>query len=228
MEIQESNQLTNSAIVAGVQNGNAKFEVSYIPILLGLLTAFLFVIGYLVETVSLEKFGLFNSELMPDTSTAITLGFRYVFINSVGGVAVGCIYVITALLLTPPLKSTFDDVSTVKKWGLKVLSQFNVVLVMYRPIRTLIIIFSLIFCPILIWMHAVDQASNNALELLESSVEVDVVTLKTKPVSKREGKVLRIRNNIVIFRDYKNSATLLLPIAEIQSIQYYDLKPFVN
>ena len=77
-------------------------------------------------------------------------------------------------------------------------------------------------------MHAVDQASNNALELLESSVEVDVVTLKTKPVSKREGKVLRIRNNIVIFRDYKKSATLLLPIAEIQSIQYYDLKPFVN
>ena len=79
MEIQESNQLTNSALAAGVQNGNAKFEVSYIPILLGLLTAFLFVIGYLVETVSLEKFGLFNSELMPDTSTAITLGFRYVF-----------------------------------------------------------------------------------------------------------------------------------------------------
>jgi len=153
---------------------------------------------------------------------------RAVFINSVGGVAVGCVYVITALLLIPPLKSTIDDVSTVKEWGLKVLSQFNVALVMYRPIRTLIIIFSLIFCPILIWMHAVDQASNNALELLESSVEVDVVTLKTKPVSKREGKVLRIRNNIVIFRDYKKSATLLLPIAEIQSIQYYDLKPFVN
>jgi len=197
-------------------------DAAYIPLFLAVFTAFIFTIGYLVETVSLEKFGLYNSELMPDTTTAITLGFRYVLLNSAAFLVVCCIYLITLLLALPSIKSTFDDLPKVKEWLDWSSKKFAGIISVYKPLKSLFLIILITIIPIVIWWNAIDSAGIEATKLIEVDDDVDTLILKGKTPVTVKGRVLRVRNGVLIFRDYTRQTTSLYPLSEVTRIEYFN------
>lgn len=195
-------------------------DAAYIPLLLAIFTAFLFTIGYLVETVSLEKFGLNNSELMPDTATAITLGFRYILLNSAGFLVAFCIYLLSFLLALPSFKATFEGLPKVISASEWVRAKCSGVILMYKPVKSLFLLALLIIIPIAIWWNAINNAAADAASKLEVSEFVDIVTLKGKPPVAVEGRVLRLRNGVLAFRDFEKKTTSLYPLSEVLRVQY--------
>ncbi|MEY8216511.1 MAG: hypothetical protein RPR97_18760 [Colwellia sp.] len=199
---------------------DTQFNLGYFTLFISFLTSFLFAIGYLIETVHLEKFGLNSYELMPDTTTAITIGFRYVFMNSVAGAAVGSIYTISVILMIPHMKGAFNGFPRIQNVINDIRKHCYNFLGLYLPLRNIILILSFIFFPIVVSVHAINQTSTSANDMLNRTINVDIVELKTKPVSFLKGKVVRLRNGVLIFRDYESNETVLIPVSEFRSIKY--------
>ncbi|PWW40306.1 hypothetical protein DFO83_102124 [Idiomarina loihiensis] len=200
-------------------NNQSKFHpIRDFTILASLISAFLYAVGYLYETVYLESFGLNTSELAPDIPTSISFGFRYIFLNTTSGIVIASIIVFFALLVVDQIKQDFlawlaasDKITRV----LRSISQS----VNFSRLK----IYVLIASPFLLFMvlfHSINKGSELA-ESLKKEEETDrIIVIKSGHEMELEGKVVRLRDGVVAFWEKTRDVTHIFNLETTFRITY--------
>ncbi len=184
-----------------------------------IISAFLYALGYLNETVYLEGFELNNSELAPDASTAITLGFRYVFLNTFGAIILITILGPLLLVLLGTMKEDFHVL----------LANYDKLMIIYRNIIKItqwqkfkyFVLLSIPALIVLACIHSINTASEKAAAFKTEAKKTDCITIKNdKEIKTYEGKVVRIRDNMVLFWSPKENKSRIFPSRSVIEIQY--------
>ncbi len=194
-------------------------------IVVTIISAFLYVLGFINETVYLESFQLHNSELAPDIATSITIGFRYLFLNVFGSVVV-------IALLGPSLlvfiSSIRKDLSIVLEKYERLTSLYRNTLQSIKWDKVKYII--LIFIPaimVLTCIHAGGKAKERAAEFkneTKSSI-ANISVSDGKKVTGYSGKVIRIRDNLVLFWSLKDGESHIFSQNKVVNITYKKQTP---
>jgi hypothetical protein len=183
-----------------------------------LVTAFLFSVGFLYETVYLEGFRLNNSELAPDISTSIIYGFRYAFLNGVSGllsiITIGLCSLIAFDGLKKDLTNFFNNSEYIKSKSQSFINFFT-----YKPSPFYFII-GLCFLAILILLHAIQMGKNLAVEIKEeNSIECISISVNSSETS-YEGHTVRIRDGLIVFWEKSKKTTHIFTQKNLINIAY--------
>jgi hypothetical protein len=195
-------------------------------IIASITSAFLYVLGYINETVYLEGFQLNNSELAPDIATSITLGFRYLFLNVFGAIVIVTLLGPVLLMFLSRFQGNF----------FVVLANSNFLTSLYRDFLQAvkwekIKYFIFIFVPgvmVLSCIHAGNKAASQAQEFkaeIHDKIEIAKI-YEGNDLSIYSGKVIRIRDNMVLFWSIKDGVSYIFSQKNIISISYLKSKEF--
>jgi hypothetical protein len=184
-----------------------------------IFSAFLYALGYLNETVYLEGFHLNSSELAPDPSTAITLGFRYVFLNTFGAVISITIVGPSLLLMIGSAREDFFVLLSKYDKLTKLYRRFTD-FIHWQKVRYILFLF-LPAMAVLTCLHTIKSASDKATVFKEPGSYVDTISVKTPDgLETYEGKVVRIRDDMVLFWSLGENTSRIFPNKIVFDIVY--------
>lgn len=197
-------------------------------IVITIFSAFLYALGYLNETAYLERFLLNNSELAPDFTTSITLGFRYLFLNTFAA----------ALLITvfgPCFLFIFYSVQTEIY---ATISNSDTIVSIFKEILKFLksdkVKFFLLICMpgvmVLTCLHTINKAKEKSdLFKTESYSNIEkILILSEGKLSTYSGKVVRIRDGLVLFWAPDDSISYIFPQKSVHSISYEKTKDLTS
>ncbi len=187
-------------------------------ILASLLSAFLYAVGFLYETVYLEGFGLDSSEFSPDIPTSISFGFRYMFLNTTSGIVGASIVAFFALLVIDQVKQDFllwlEGNERISSWCRGISEKIN---------SNKIKVYFLIASPFLFFVilfHSISEGVELAESLKKEKINESITVEKLGHEVKFEGKVIRLRDGAVAFWDKSNNITYIFNLKSVVSITY--------
>ena len=203
-------------------------------VIAALFAALLYMLGYLNETAFLEKMGLNQLELMPDPSTAIMLGFRFSFIKSF--VVFSWISILVPYLYIMSL-GTFDSVNNffikLNIWFYSRWPRFFKKISIERILEKMRTFF--LMCIFLIFaiacQNSMSSASKDVKDLMAQAEPLDTVVVNSgllqnavnnidSNVKAYTGKVVRVRDGLVLFWLTNEGRSVLIPLKNVVEIAY--------
>lgn len=181
------------------------------------VTGILFSVGYLYETSYLEVFKLNNSELFPDISTSIVYGYRYATLNyfttivSILGLALLSIIFFTAT------KSELQRAIKANVFLKNHASQLQQGLT--KKVPGTFFYFGLAVLYSLLVLSAIKSGSLHG-ENLKSSSNTECLTFNENETKHLNGKLIRIRNGLIVFWDKEQKQTSLLQQSQLVRLNY--------
>jgi len=179
--------------------------------------AILFSIGFIYETVYLEEFGLNNSELAPDPTTAIVFGFRYAFLNSYSAILSISMYGSLLFIFFSTLQSDFSKFVKSNSFVQKHLKGIETFL--KKDVSPIPFYLGVIFLLTLIILHALFEGKKLGQKIKDEE-RIECITFSKNGLESIEGNVVRIRDNLVAFWEIESNQAFLLPQRQVVDIMY--------
>jgi hypothetical protein len=200
-------------------NDQSKFNpIRDFALLASIISAFLYAVGYLYESAYLEGFDLNGAELSPDIPTSISFGFRYIFINTTSGIIIVSMVAFFSLLVFDQVKQDFvllfSEKNRFSDWVRSVskkikLNKIKVYFLIASPFLLSFVLF-----------HSINKGGELVVLLKKEEMMETVVVSKSGREVNFVGKVVRIRDGMVVFWDKASNVTNIFNLKNVISISY--------